>query len=92
MSPLKALLKISYRGYCQKMGKETPISDFELMVIQADTLFIHDAKGQLKFINEPITPEKHPVPRLFIGRTTIGSVYRFFKNKCALLRLSGLVN
>ena len=53
------------------------ISDFELMVVQADTLFIHDAKGQLKFINKPITPEKHLAPRLFIGRTKVGSVYRF---------------
>ena len=53
------------------------ISDFELMVIQADTLFIHDAKGQLKFINEPVAPEKYPAPRLFIGRTEVGSVYRF---------------
>ena len=53
------------------------ISDFELMVIQADTLFIHDAKGRLKFINKPIAPEKYPAPRLFIGRTEVGSVYRF---------------
>lgn len=77
MSPLKVLLKISYRGYCQKTEKETLISDFELMVIQADTLFIHNAKGQLKFVNEPIAPEKYPAPRLFIGRTEVGSVYRF---------------
>ena len=53
------------------------ISDFELMVIQADTLFIHDTKGQLKFINEPVAPEKYLAPRLFIGRTEIGSVCRF---------------
>ena len=59
------------------MEEETLISDFELMVIQADTLFIHNAKGQLKFINEPITPEKHPAPRLFIGRTKVGPVSRF---------------
>lgn len=53
------------------------ISDFELMVIQADTLFIHNAKGQLKFINEPTAPEEYPAPRLFIGCTAIGSVCRF---------------
>ena len=53
------------------------VSDFELMVIQADTLFIHNSQGQLKFINKPITPEEYPVPRLFIGRTKVGSLYRF---------------
>ena len=47
------------------------------MVIQADTLFIHNAKGQLKFINEAIAPEKYPAPRLFIGHTEGGSIYRF---------------
>ncbi len=71
------MIKISYRGYCQKTREETLISDFELMVIQADTLFIHNAKGQLKFINEPIKPEKYPAPRLFIGHTAVGSVYCF---------------
>ena len=60
------------------MKEEALISDFGLMIIQADTLFIHNAKGQLKFINEPIAPEKYPAPRLFIGRTKVGSVYRFF--------------
>ena len=71
------LVKIVHRSYYQKKGEENLISDFELMVIQADTLFIHDAKGRLKFINKPIAPEKYPAPRLFIGRTEVGSVYRF---------------
>ena len=74
---MEVLLKISYRGYCQETGEETLISNFELMVIQANTLFVHDSKGQLKFINEPVAPEKYPAPRLFIGRTEVGSVYRF---------------
>ena len=77
MPPLKTRSKISYSGHCQKTGEETLISDFELMVIQADTLFVHDLQGQLKFINEPVAPEKYPAPRLFIGRTGVGSIYRF---------------
>ena len=72
MSPLKARLKISYSGHCQKRGEDL-ISDFELMVIQAGTLLIHDAKGQLKFINKPIALAKYPASRLFIGRTEVGS-------------------
>ena len=70
------LVKIADCGYYPKR-EENLISDFELMVIQADTLFIYDSNGQLKFINKPIAPEKYPAPRLFIGRTEVGSVYRF---------------
>ena len=74
---IMVLVRIIHRSYYQKKGEENLISDFELMVIRADTLFIHDAKGRLKFINKPIAPEKYPAPRLFIGRTEVGSVYRF---------------
>src|SRR4051812_41232163 len=41
---------------------------------QAMTLFRHDAAGRLLAVNEPGDP---PAPRLFVGRTTEGNLWRF---------------
>jgi len=49
--------------------------DLELMVIQSEALFTHDGHGRLLCINEPET--NVPAPRLFLGRTRIGNIWRF---------------
>jgi len=41
---------------------------------QVVTLFRHDANGRLLAVNEP---GDHPAPRLFVGRTLEGNVWRF---------------
>lgn len=45
----------------------------DLMTIQAETLFRHDPAGRLTTVNEP---DGGPAPRLFLGRTTAGNVWR----------------
>jgi hypothetical protein len=49
-------------------------SDLALMAIQAATLFTHDEKGRIRETNEP---EPSRAPRLFLGRTKGGNVWRF---------------
>ena len=46
----------------------------ELMRVQAAVLFTHDARGRMDRVNEP---NGGRAPRLFIGRTPHGSVWRF---------------
>jgi RimJ/RimL family protein N-acetyltransferase len=51
-------------------------TDLELMQIHARALFTHNAESQIVFVNEPGgTPV--PAPRLFLGRTREGNVWRF---------------
>lgn len=50
------------------------MTDLELLDRQADTLFRHDGAGRLRCVNEPGEPE---APRFFLGRTTVGNVWRF---------------
>lgn len=47
------------------------------MTIQADTLFTHNEQGRMTFVNEPVKPAKHLAPRLFLGVTKMGLIYRF---------------
>lgn len=49
-------------------------SNLDLMALQAETLFRHDAAGRLVAVNEP---GDLPAPRLFVGRTTEGNLWRF---------------
>lgn len=49
-------------------------SDLELMEMQVEALFTHDALGRIMAINEP---GGGPAPRVFFGRTTLGNVWRF---------------
>lgn len=49
-------------------------SDFDLLRLQVDALFVHDANGKLLRINEPDPTE--PAPRFFLGRTTAGNLWR----------------
>jgi RimJ/RimL family protein N-acetyltransferase len=50
-------------------------SDKELMVIHVQTLFTHDVHSRLLLVNEP--GGGGPAPRLFLGRTAEGNLWRF---------------
>lgn len=52
------------------------LTDFELMNIHVRALFTHDADSRLLFVNEPDTANA-PAPRLFLGRTRAGNIWRF---------------
>lgn len=52
------------------------LTDLELMNIHARALFTHDARSRLLFVNEPESAVT-PAPRLFLGRTRAGNVWRF---------------
>jgi RimJ/RimL family protein N-acetyltransferase len=49
-------------------------SDLELAQMQADALFVHDARGKLLRVNEP-DPE-NPAPRFFLTHTRAGNLWR----------------
>jgi len=51
------------------------LSDLQLMELHVALSFRHDAYGRLLAINEP-EPD-HPAPRLYLGRTTSGNIWRF---------------
>ncbi len=51
------------------------LSDMELIELQAITLFRYDANGRMLCLNED-DPEE-PAPRLFLGRTKAGTIWRF---------------
>lgn len=52
------------------------LSDYELMKIQIETLFIHDQNRRLQYINEPGS-YKPLAPRFFLGQTRAGNFCRF---------------
>ncbi|WP_019586959.1 GNAT family N-acetyltransferase [Deinococcus apachensis] len=60
------------------MMRDVP-SDRELMELQTSALFVSDRDGRLRFIREPGYEENEldPAPRLFMGRTPEGNVWRF---------------
>lgn len=51
------------------------LSDLQLMELHVAISFRHDARGRLLAINEP-EPD-HPAPRLYLGRTRSGNIWRF---------------
>jgi hypothetical protein len=53
------------------------MDDRDLMRLHADTLFTYDPRGRMLRTNEPRAAERRPAPRLFLGRTTAGSIVRF---------------
>src|SRR6266446_3156613 len=57
-----------------KRGKYV-LTDRELMAIHVQALFTHDAHSRLLFVNEP--GGGTPAPRLFLGRTRAGNLWRF---------------
>jgi len=52
------------------------LTDLELMNIHVRALFTHDAESRLLFVNEPGSAVI-AAPRLFLGRTRAGNVWRF---------------
>jgi hypothetical protein len=51
------------------------LAEQELMAIHVQALFIHDVNSRLLFVNEP--DGGGPAPRLFLGRTRTGNLWRF---------------
>jgi len=49
-------------------------SDIELIQMQADALYVHDASRRLVRINEPAPDE--PAPRIFLTRSGVGNLWR----------------
>src|SRR5262245_443104 len=52
------------------------LTDLELMDIHVRALFTHTSESRLLFINEP-DGAAAPAPRMFLGRTRAGNVWRF---------------
>lgn len=65
------------------------MTDLQLLELQVDALFTHDAAGRIVAINEP---DGGPAPRFFLGRTRIGNVWRLRHDlpKATARRLSEL--
>lgn len=51
-------------------------TDLELMNVHVRALFTHDEASRLLLVNEP-DGARPPAPRLFLGRTRAGNVWRF---------------
>lgn len=51
------------------------LTDQELLDMHVRALFTHDARSRLLFVNEPGSVT--PAPRLFLGRTRAGNIWRF---------------
>jgi RimJ/RimL family protein N-acetyltransferase len=51
-------------------------TDLELINIHVRALFTHDSASRLLFVNEP-DGATAPAPRLFLGRTRAGNIWRF---------------
>lgn len=52
------------------------LTDLDLINIHARALFTHDAESRILFVNEP-DQAVVPAPRLFLGRTRAGNIWRF---------------
>ncbi|MEP6848485.1 MAG: GNAT family N-acetyltransferase [Acidobacteriota bacterium] len=52
------------------------LTDSDLMNIHVSALFTHNAESRLLFVNEPDS-QSAPAPRLFLGRTRDGNIWRF---------------
>jgi RimJ/RimL family protein N-acetyltransferase len=55
------------------------LSDWDLMQIHVSALYRHDDRHRLLAVNEPgePRPDDPPPPRLYLGRTQAGNVWRF---------------
>jgi hypothetical protein len=49
------------------------MSDLQLLELQVEALFTHDPAGRIAAINEP---GGSPAPRVFLGRTRVGNLWR----------------
>ena len=52
---------------------ESRLTDLELLEIDLDALFVHDARGRIVRSNEP---DGEPAPRFVFGRTRVGNAWR----------------
>jgi RimJ/RimL family protein N-acetyltransferase len=54
-------------------------SDYDLMLIHVRALYRHDARDRLLAVNEPgdPRPDDPPPPRLYVGHTREGCIWRF---------------
>src|SRR5881397_1118186 len=52
------------------------LTDLELMDIHVRALFTHNDESRILFVNEPDSAVA-PAPRLFLGRTRAGNLWRF---------------
>lgn len=57
--------------------REDVLADRELMDIHVRALFTHDARSRLLCVNEPWSDGGDSAPRLFLGRTSEGCLWRF---------------
>ena len=62
-------------GWLEDSDNISMLTDKELMAIQIDALFRQDANSRLLSINEP--GNEPPAPRMFLGRTRDGNLWRF---------------
>jgi hypothetical protein len=53
------------------------LDDRELLDVRVRALFRHDARGRLLSVNEPWGESAAAPPRLFLGRTRAGNLWRF---------------
>lgn len=53
------------------------LDDLELLDVHVRALFRHDARGRLLSVNEPWGESAAAPPRLFLGRTRAGNLWRF---------------
>lgn len=51
----------------------TGISDLQLLQVQVEALFTHDARGRINRVHEP---DGERAPRFFFGRTSGGNIWR----------------
>lgn len=68
------MLSGEYNG-CDMVTKYM-LTDLELMNIHVRALFTHNNESRLLFVNEPDNAVT-PAPRLFLGRTRTGNIWRF---------------
>jgi len=68
------LARRSRSGRCAVESAEMIYTDFDLMQMQTEALFVHDANGKLLRINEP--DPTSPAPHFFLGRTAAGNLWR----------------
>jgi hypothetical protein len=52
------------------------LTDLDWMAAQARALYVHDAKGRIKNLNDP-EGSSEPAPYFFLGRTRHGNLWRF---------------
>lgn len=58
----------------------TRFSPFAMLELQLHTLYRITPNGRLQFVNEPGDASDSPAPRLFMGRTAEGNLWRYHRD------------